>query len=84
MSPPEEIETLEKYIVRLRRRVEQQAMHVEGLADFPDIAKKAGEILVRETEDLRRALIRLEEVKAQFGRAARAQKEATPNNSDAA
>jgi hypothetical protein len=63
MSPLEELETVERVIARLRRRIQHQAMHVEGLADYPHLAKRASAILVQETESLRKALVQLEEVK---------------------
>jgi hypothetical protein len=84
MSPAEELAVLEQFTARLRRRVEQQAAHVEALAEFPEIARRAGEILVLETEDLRRALIQLEELKSQVGDAARRDKEPGPDKSNVA
>ena len=84
MSPLEELKTLEQYIARLRRRVEQQAMHVEGLAEYPVIARRAGEILVQETENLRRALIQFEALKAQADKASRREKELVDDKSDVA
>jgi hypothetical protein len=65
MSAFDELVALEKYIRRLRTRIAQQAMHVEGLVDYPEIAERAREILAREMEDLRRALIQLEQLRQQ-------------------
>jgi tRNA U34 5-carboxymethylaminomethyl modifying GTPase MnmE/TrmE len=61
---------LEKYIPRLRTRIAHQAMHVEGLADYPHIAKRAREILAQEMEDLRRALIQVEQLRKQAAKEA--------------
>jgi tRNA U34 5-carboxymethylaminomethyl modifying GTPase MnmE/TrmE len=70
MSALEQLEELEKYIPRLRTRIAHQAMHVEGLADYPHIAKRAREILAQEMEDLRRALIQVEQLRKQAAKEA--------------
>jgi hypothetical protein len=69
MSAFDELEALETYIRRLRTRIGHQAMHVEGLADYPDIAERAREILAQELEQLRVALIQVEELKKQVAEA---------------
>ena len=70
MSALEQLEELEKYIPRLRTRIAHQAMHVEGLADYHHIAKRAREILAQEMEDLRRALIQVEQLRKQAAKEA--------------
>ncbi len=68
MSPAEELDSLERQISRLRLRMEHQAMHVEGLAEYPQLAERAEEILAEDAERLRRTLIRFAEVKADMDR----------------
>jgi tRNA U34 5-carboxymethylaminomethyl modifying GTPase MnmE/TrmE len=70
MSAVEELEVLQRQIARLRQRVEHQAMHVEGLAAYPELATRAGKILEQVTENLRLALIQLAEIRAQVDREA--------------
>ena len=70
MSAVEELEVLQRQIARLRQRVEHQAMHVDGLAEYPELARRAGKILEQETENLRLALIQLAEIRAQVDREA--------------
>jgi hypothetical protein len=69
MSALQQLEELEKYIRRLRTRIAHQAVHVEGLADYPAIAERAREILAQELEQLRVALIQVEELKKQVAEA---------------
>lgn len=64
MSAAEQVEVLQRHVARLRVRIEQQAAHVEGLADYPDLAQRAGAILEKDTESLRQALIQLEQIEA--------------------
>jgi hypothetical protein len=42
----------------------QQAAHVERLADYPELAQRAGAILEQDTESLRQALIQLQQIEA--------------------
>jgi len=60
----EELQSLEHQIESLRTRVEEEAAHVTGLSDQPDLARQAQETLATSTEELRLLLIELEELKA--------------------
>jgi tRNA U34 5-carboxymethylaminomethyl modifying GTPase MnmE/TrmE len=62
VSTAEQLEMLQRHIARLRTRIEQQAAHVERLVDYPELAERAGSILQQDTEDLRQALIQLEQI----------------------
>jgi hypothetical protein len=64
VSAIEQIELLQRHVARLRARIERQAAHVEGLADYPDLAQRAGAILEQDTESLRQALIQLAAIKS--------------------
>jgi len=64
MSALDELQALEKLVSRLRWRIENQAKHVEGLAEYPEIAERATRILELESENLRKTLIEVREMKA--------------------
>jgi hypothetical protein len=64
MSALDELQALEKLVSRLRWRIENQAKHVEGLAEYPDLAERATRILELESENLRKTLIELQEMRA--------------------
>ena len=61
-----ELKNVQQHIARLKRRTEQQVKHLEGLADYPDLAKRAGDIVAKDSEELRLALIQLEDMKRQL------------------
>ena len=84
MSSAEELETLQRYIARLRVRVEQQAKHVDGLVDYPELAKRGSEILALDSENLRLALIQVEELKAQVAKEADAKETSVADKSNVA
>jgi hypothetical protein len=66
MSPVAELEEVELHIARLRLRIDQQAKHVEGLGGYPDLAKRASNLLAQDAEQLRLALIQLEKITLQM------------------
>ncbi|HKF03810.1 MAG TPA: hypothetical protein VKB49_15935, partial [Candidatus Sulfotelmatobacter sp.] len=70
MSASEELRALEKLVSRLRRRIENQAKHVEGLAEYPELAERATRILELESENLRKTLIEVQEMKARVAKEA--------------
>jgi hypothetical protein len=84
MSALEQLEELEKFIPRLRTRIAHQTMHVEGLADYPAIAERARVILAREIEDLRLALIQVEQLRAQAAKEVVRTRETDRNDSNVA
>jgi predicted RNase H-like nuclease (RuvC/YqgF family) len=67
MSTLLELERMQQHVARLRRRIENQTKYIEVLEDYPDIAKRASNALAQDSEELRCALIQLEdlEMKAQ-------------------
>jgi hypothetical protein len=62
MSAAEELEILQRSIGRLRLRIEHQTKHVEGLADHPELAERAGKILAQDLEHLRQVLVQADEL----------------------
>jgi len=70
MSALDELEALEKLASWLRGRIENQAKHVEGLVEYPELAERATRILELESENLRKTLIELEEIKARVAKEA--------------
>ena len=67
MSTLLELERMQQHVARLRRRIDNQTRYIEVLEDYPDIAKRASNALAQDSEELRCALIQLEdlEMKAQ-------------------
>jgi hypothetical protein len=65
MSTRIELERMQQHVARLRRRIENQTRYIEGVEDYPDIAKRAREALVRDSEELRFALIQLADLERQ-------------------
>lgn len=59
MSAPNQIEWMQAHVARLRNRVERQSSHLEGLAEYPEVARRAAEVLAKDSEELRLALIAL-------------------------
>ena len=62
MSTLLELERMQQHVARLRRRIKNQTRYVEVLGDYPDIMKRASAVLARDTEELRCALIQLEDL----------------------
>lgn len=58
-----ELEKVQQHVARLTRRIEQQAKHLEGLTDYPELSKRASDVLAQDSEELRLALIQLEDTK---------------------
>ena len=65
MSTLLELERMQQHVARLRRRIENQTRYIEVLGDYPDIAKRASDVLARDSEEMRRALIQLEDLQRQ-------------------
>jgi len=57
-----ELERMQQHVARLRRRIKNQTRYIEVLDDYPDIAKRASDALARDSEELRSALIQLEDL----------------------
>src|SRR5215472_699276 len=55
MSTLLELERMQQHVARLRRRIKNQTRYIEALGDYPDIAKRASDVLARESEELRSA-----------------------------
>jgi chromosome segregation ATPase len=68
MSAVEEMENLQRCIARLRLRIEHQTRHVEGLADHPELAERAGRILAQDMEHLRQVLVQADELRMHIDR----------------
>jgi hypothetical protein len=62
MSTLLELERMQQHVARLRRRIENQIRYIEVLEDYPDIAKRASNALAQDSEELRHALIQLEDL----------------------
>ena len=62
MSTLLELERMQQHVARLRRRIENQTRYIEVLEDYPDIAKRASNALAQDSEELRHALIQLEDL----------------------
>ena len=65
MSTLLELERMQQHVARLRRRIKNQTRYIEGLEDYPDMAKRARDALVRDSEELRFALIQLADLEKQ-------------------
>ena len=65
MSTLLELERMQQHVARLRRRIKNQTRYIDGLEDYPDIAKRASDALARDSEELRCALIQLEDLQRQ-------------------
>ena len=62
-TPAVELEKVQQHVARLTRRIEQQVKHLEGLTDYPELSKRASDVLAQDSEELRLALIQLEDMK---------------------
>ena len=62
MSTLLELERMQQRVARLRRRIKNQTRYIDALGDYPDIAKRASDALARDSEELRCALIQLEDL----------------------
>ena len=62
MSTLLELEKAQLHVVRLRRRIKNQTRYIDALGGYPDIAKRASDALARDSEELRCALIKLEDL----------------------
>jgi len=63
MSTLLELERMQQHLARLRRRIKNQTRYIDALGDYPDIAKRGSDALARDSEELRCALIQLEDLK---------------------
>src|SRR5262249_26443857 len=64
MSTLLELERMQQHVARLRRRIKNQTRYLRALEDYPDRAKRASDVLGRDNEKLRCALIQLEDLRA--------------------
>jgi len=62
MSTLLDLERMQQHVARLRRRIKNQARFIRVLEDYPDRAKRASDVLGRDNEELRCALIQLEDL----------------------
>ena len=46
-TPAVELEKVQQHVARLTRRIEQQVKHLEGLTDYPELSKRASDVLAR-------------------------------------
>jgi hypothetical protein len=58
-----ELKKVQQHVTCLTRRIEQQVRHLEGLTDYPELSKRASDVLAQDSEELRLALIQLEDMK---------------------
>jgi hypothetical protein len=65
MSTLLELERVQQHVARLRRRINNQTRYIDALGNYPDIAKRASAALARDSEELRCALIQLEDLEKQ-------------------
>jgi tRNA U34 5-carboxymethylaminomethyl modifying GTPase MnmE/TrmE len=65
MSALLELERMQQHVARLRRRIKNQTRYIEVLMDYPDIKKRASDVLARDMEELRYALIQVEDLRRQ-------------------
>jgi len=65
MSTLLELERVQQHVARLRRRIQNQTRYIDALGSYPDIAKRASAALARDSEELRCALIQLEDLEKQ-------------------
>ena len=65
MSTLLELERVQQHVARLRRRMKNQTRYIDALGSYPDIAKRASAALARDSEELRCALIQLEDLEKQ-------------------
>jgi len=65
MSTLLDLERMQQHVARLRRRIKNQARFIRVLEDYPDRAKRASDVLGRDNEELRCALIQLEDLQRQ-------------------
>jgi len=62
MSTLLELERMQQHVARLRRRIKDQTRYIRALEDYPDSAKRGSDVLGRDNEELRRALIQLKDL----------------------
>ena len=84
MSTLLELERMQQHVARLRRRIKNQTRYIEALGDYPDLAKRASDVLARESEELRSALIQLEDLQRQAQRETDPTDTRTDSNSNVA
>ena len=62
-TPAVELGKVQQHVTRLTRLIEQQVKHLERLTDYPELFKRASDVLAQDSEELRLALIQLEDMK---------------------
>ena len=77
-TPAVELEKVQQHVARLTRRIEQQVKHLEGLTDYPELSKRASNVLAQDSEELRLALIQLENTKRRAEHARNEKKTSIP------
>jgi phage shock protein A len=75
---------MQQHVARLRRRIKNQTRYIEGLEDYPDMAKRARDALVRDSEELRFALIQLADLEKQVQKERERKDTPTDSSSDVA
>ena len=84
MSTLVELERIQQHVARLRRRINNQTRYIDALGNYPDIAKRASAALARDSEELRCALIQLEDLERQAQQETDRRDTATDPNSNVA
>jgi len=84
MSTLLELERMQQHVARLRRRIKNQTRYIDALGGYPDIAKRASDVLARDSEELRCALIQLEDLERQALQQTDGRDTATDSNSNVA
>jgi len=84
MSTLLELERMQQHVARLRRRIKNQTRYIDALGGYPDIAKRASDVLARDSEELRCALIQLEDLERQALQQTDRRDTATDSNSNVA
>ena len=84
MSTLLELEKTQLHVVRLRRRIKNQTRYIDALGGYPDIAKRGSDVLARDSEELRCALIQLEDLERHAQQETDRTDTATDSNSNVA
>jgi hypothetical protein len=84
MSMLLELERMQQHVARLRRRIKNQIRYIDALGGYPDIAKRASDALARDSEELRCALIQLEDLERHAQQETDRTDTATDSNSNVA